>query len=141
MMFAWLVGSVIQTYPYFLSYYNFLGGGTREGYKIATDSNYDWGQDLKRLKDYADKNEIDKIAIDYFGGGNPAYYFGDRFEPWWSSKGPPHGWFAISATFLQGAHGAPAQGFIRTPEDSYEWLRGYEPIGRAGTSIFIYRLP
>ncbi len=140
-MLFWLVVSTVAVYPNFLSYYNFLGGGTREGYKIATDSNYDWGQDLKRLKDYADENKIEKIAIDYFGGGNPEYYFGDRFQPWWSSKGPARGWFAISATFLQGAHGAPAPGFIRKPEDSYEWLRGYEPIGRAGTSIFIYRLP
>ena len=140
-MLFWLVTSTVAVYPHFLSYYNSLGGGTREGYKIATDSNYDWGQDLKRLKDYADENNIDKIAIDYFGGGNPAYYFGDRFLPWWSSKGPAHGWFAISTTFLQGTHGRAAPGFIRKPEDSYEWLRGYEPIGRAGTSIFIYRLP
>lgn len=140
-LLVWGVLSSLSVYPHFLSYYNIFGGGTENGYQIAVDSNYDWGQDLKRLKAYADERGIDHIAIDYFGGGNPQYYFGDRFEPWWSSKGEAHGWFAISATFLQGAHGAPAPGFERIPEDSYEWLKAYEPIGRAGTSIFIYRLP
>ena len=141
LLLLWMIASTIAVYPYFLSYYNFLGGGTENGYMIAVDSNYDWGQDLKRLTDYVNENQIDHIAIDYFGGGNPAYYLGDRAEPWWSARGPAHGWFAISATFLQGAHGKTAPGFIRKPEDSYEWLKGYEPIARAGTSIFIYRLP
>ena len=140
-LLTWLVVSLVATYPHYLSYYNILAGGTENGYKIAVDSNYDWGQDLKRLKDYTDANGINKIAIDYFGGGNPAYYFGSRYEPWWSSKGQPHGWFAISATFLQGARGTPAPGFVRKQGDSYEWLNGYEPVARAGTSIFIYRLP
>jgi hypothetical protein len=68
------------------------------------DSNYDWGQDLKRLKDWTDKNlpADTRIAIDYFGGGSPQYYFGKKFESWWSARGalPTDEWFAISLTFL-----------------------------------------
>lgn len=137
----WMIISVLIVYPYFLSYYNALGGGTRDGYKIATDSNYDWGQDLKRLKNFVEENKIQKIAIDYFGGGNPQYYFGNKFEPWWSAKGtPPTGsWFAISATFRQGALATPAHNFIQKPEDTYSWLQGKNPVARAGTSIFIYK--
>ena len=41
--------STIISFPHYLSYYNILAGGTDNGYKIATDSNYDWGQDIKRL--------------------------------------------------------------------------------------------
>lgn len=140
-LFLWMIINVFLTFPHFLAYYNELAGGTPDGYLIATDSNYDWGQDLKRLRDYVETNGIEKIGVDYFGAGNPRYYLGDKFEPWWSSKGPISGYFAISTTFLQGATATPAPGFIRKPEDSYEWLRGYEPIGRAGYSIFIYRLP
>jgi 4-amino-4-deoxy-L-arabinose transferase-like glycosyltransferase len=137
----WGIIESLSAYPYFLSYYNQLAGGTPNGWKIATDSNYDWGQDLKLLRDFVKENRIQKIAVDYFGAGSPRYYLGEKFEPWWSAKGPPHGWFAISATFRQGAFGTPAPGFIRKPEDSYEWLKPHEPVGRAGTSIFIYRLP
>lgn len=140
-LFLWMVINVFMAFPHFLAYYNELSGGTPDGYLIATDSNYDWGQDLKRLADYVKANGVEKIGVDYFGAGNPRYYLGDKFESWWSAKGPISGYFAISATFLQGATATPAPEFIRRPEDSYEWLRGYEPIGRAGYSIFIYRLP
>ncbi len=142
----WILGlaiiiSTFLTFPYYLSYYNILAGGTFRGYKIATDSNYDWGQDLKRLVDFTEKNKIEKIAVDYFGGGNPQYYLGGKFEPWWSSKGaPPAGfWFAISATFRQDALAQPVSGFIQNPSDTYPWLKDKTPVGRAGTSIFIYK--
>jgi len=74
----WFLIETLSTAPYFLSYFNQLGGGTRSGYRYVTDSNYDWGQDLLRLKMFVDSHpEIDKIAVDYFGGGNPKYYLGD----------------------------------------------------------------
>lgn len=140
-LMLWLILGTIMTYPHFLSFYNELAGGTRNGYKIAVDSNYDWGQDLLRLRNFVEKNDIEKIAVDYFGGGNPQYYLGNKYESWWSAKGPASGYFAISATFLQGAFGIPAPGFHRVLQDSYEWLKQYEPVERVGTSIFIYRLP
>ncbi len=137
----WMILGATITFPYYLSYYNELAGGSRYGYRIAVDSNYDWGQDLKRLNDFVGKSGIGKIAIDYFGGGNPQYYFGDKFEPWWSAKGePPIGtWFAVSATFLEGALGTPTKGFSIKPEDSFSWLKNKKPLMRAGTSIFIYK--
>lgn len=140
-MLIWMIASAIVAFPHFLSYYNELAGGTDNGWHYAVDSNYDWGQDLRRLKQFADENNVDKISLDYFGGGNPRYYLGDRFESWWSARGPASGWFAISVSFLQSAHGAPAPGFVRKPEDSYEWLKPYQPVARAGKSIFIYKLP
>ena len=70
----------LASFPYFLSYYNELAGGSKNGWQVAVDSNYDWGQDLKRLTDFVEKNKIEKIAIDYFGGGNPRYYLGEKFE-------------------------------------------------------------
>ncbi len=140
-LMLWMVASIFVTFPYYLSYYNGLAGGTSMGYKIATDSNYDWGQDLKRLVGFVEKNKIEKIAVDYFGGGNPKYYLEDKFEPWWSSKGQPpkDSWFAISLTFLQGAQAKPVHNFTPKPEDIYPWLKGKCPIARAGTSIFIYK--
>lgn len=140
-LLLWITISVISTFPHFLSYYNFLGGETPDGWRIAADSNYDWGQDLKRLAEYVEENNIKKISVDYFGGGNPRYYLGNTFEPWWSARGPAFGWFAVSATSRQGAFGTPVKGWVTSPEDSYEWLKPYEPVARAGQSIFIYKLP
>ena len=153
-MVIWLVIDTIIAFPNYLSYFNEIAGtisspivnmnvktAISNGYQFAVDSNYDWGQDLKRLTKYAEDHRIKKIALDYFGGGSPRYYLGDKFEPWYSAKGRPHGYFAISATFLQGAYGKPVAGFTRKPEDSYEWLKPFRPIDRAGESIFIYKLP
>src|SRR3989344_2374941 len=125
----WMVAEMILAFPYYLSYYNLLGSGMDNGYKIATDSNYDWGQDLKRLTFWVKENNLDKIYLDYFGGGSPKYYLGDKFEPWWSAKGaPPLGsYFAISINSLAGS------------EDSYPWLKNKNPAARAGSSILIYR--
>lgn len=138
--------STISTFPHYLSYYNFFGGGIKNGYKIATDSNYDWGQDFKYLEKFV-KNppngeKIEKIAIDYFGGANPEYYLGEKYEPWWSSKGPlPDDikWLAVSANSIMGSQAKPVRGFQQKYEDTYWWLKDKKPYARAGTSIFIYK--
>ena len=162
-LLIWLVAETLFAFPHFMPYYNQLAAvaaqamsssatdansppaslvnGTANGWRIAVDSNYDWGQDIKRLARFVEANGIEKIAVDYFGGANPKYYLGDKFELWQSSRGPAHGWFAISASLRQAAFGTPAPGFLRKPEDSYEWLRPHQPVARIGYSIFVYQLP
>lgn len=145
-MALWMVVNIATTAPYYLSYYNELVGGTMNGYVIATDSNYDWGQDMKRLKWWMDENGVTasggKIALHYFGGGSADYYLGKaNYEDWWSSKGAPKPgtYFAISANAREGSMATPVRGFIQTPDDKYVWLIGRTPIARAGSSIFIYK--
>lgn len=136
-----MIAEIIIAFPYYLSYYNALGGGLQNGYKIATDSNYDWGQDLKRLRDYVEKNNIAKINLDYFGGGSPKYYLGEKYKSWWSSKGaPPAGsYFAVSLNSLTGNQAKGIGDITIKPEDAYQWLRGKIPIARAGISILIFK--
>lgn len=140
-LLLWMFFANLLAAPYYLSYYNAFGGGTENGYKIAVDSNYDWGQDLKRLNDFVEKRQIQKIAVDYFGGGSPEYYLGDKFIPWQSKKGaPPKGtWLATSIEFLQTNSAKQIKGFKIKPENTYAWLKGKKPFTRAGTSIFIYK--
>lgn len=145
-MALWIVWSIAMTAPYYLSYYNELAGGTMNGYVVATDSNYDWGQDMKRLKWWMDENNVpqagEKIAIHYFGGGSAKYYLGENnYEDWWSSKGAPKPgmYFAISANAREGSMATPVRGFTQTLDDKYSWLIGKTPIARAGSSIFIYK--
>lgn len=154
-MVIWLTIEAALTAPNFLSYFNEIGGGKFGGYRFVTDSNYDWGQDLKTLRDFVEEKNIEKIAVDYFGGGSPAYYLGEISESWWSARGNPKdvgiGWLAVSANTLQGAMQPTASGFQRKTEDGYWWLREWRPpktgLGelpqpdfRIGTSIFIYEL-
>jgi hypothetical protein len=146
-LLLWYLISSFISYPYFIAYFNAVFGGSGAGYRYATDSNYDWGQDLKRLKKWVGENltENEKIAVDYFGGGNIKYYLGDRAELWWSARGNPAleniKWLAVSINTIQGAKGRLAPGQPRKPEDEYQWLdKLYEPYAIAGKSIFIYQL-
>ena len=144
--------------PFFLSYFNLLGGGTFEGYKIATNSNYDLGQDLTRLSLWVQEkntdsdilNDIEALAIEYSGGGDPEYYLGETAILWDSKKGDPRNinieWIAISANTLSHAFATPRE----NSNHSYEWLREIRnypenegiptPDIRIGTSIFLYHL-
>ena len=140
-----MIISVFAAFPFYLSYYNEIVG-MDNGHKYIVDSNYDWGQDLKRLRDLVERDPIfanEKIYLDYFGGGAPSYYLGSRFEPWWSARGlPPAGsYFAVSASTLRGAQGKAVGDITIKPQDSYWWLKDLEPITRAGKSIFIYQIP
>jgi hypothetical protein len=176
LLLAWLVLETLFAAPYFLSYFNELGGGVWNGYHWVTDSNYDWGQDLLRLQTWvANQNQrctlietaspcgIDKIAVDYFGGGNPKYYLGNKEVDWSSSKGNPADpstssgqvtpihWLAVSVNTLEGATQPLGPGQTRNSQDEYSWLTAIRPpqpgMGnipqpdyRVGTSIFVYHL-
>ncbi len=135
--------SVFSVYPNILTYFNEIIGGPDKGYLYVTDSNLDWGQDLKRLKQWTDKNNIDKIYVDYFGGSNAEYYLGDKYLPWWGSRSsadiPAGNYLAVSATFLQGGRGKAAPGFNETT-GYYRWLDNQELVAKIGYSIFVYRI-
>ncbi|MFH1995422.1 MAG: hypothetical protein ABIJ27_00310, partial [Candidatus Omnitrophota bacterium] len=127
-LLAWLMFGTLRIYPHYLAYFNEFAGGPQNGYKFLVDSNLDWGQDLKLLKEYLDKNNIDEVALGYFGTARPEYY-GIKYKKM-APFTPVRGWVAISATLLQGAH--------ITAKDPYAWLRQYEPVAKIGYSIFVY---
>jgi len=139
----WQALSVISVYPSFLSYFNELAGGPDNGYKIVVDSNLDWGQDLKRLAKWTSENNVNKIYVDYFGGGDLRYYLDDKFLPWWGQRNPneiPYGsYLAVSATLLQGGRAKPGAGFSE-PTGYYLWLNNKKLITKIGYSIFVYKI-
>jgi hypothetical protein len=144
-LLLWQASSVLLIYPHFLAYFNELAGGPNHGYVYTVNSNLDWGQDLKRLKNWVENppagEEIDKIYVDYFGGGDAQYYLKEKFAPWSGTRDPeefPKGnYLAVSATFLQGGRGKPAPGFDQ-PTGYYQWLNNYQPVAKIGYSIFVY---
>src|SRR3972149_6403835 len=99
-----------------------------------------WGQDLLGLKENMDRISIKKIKLSYFGFSDPAYY-GINYEylPSYSipephierSQIPLEGYFAISATMLQGVY--------MPDRDFYKLFRETKPIDTIGYSIFIYK--
>lgn len=143
LLILWQAFSVISVYPHFLAYFNELVAGPGNGYKYVVDSNLDWGQDLKRLKNWVEENlpAGRQVYLDYFGGGNPQYYLGTKYASWWGTRSPeefPKGnYLAVSATLLQGGKGK-AIPELSQPSGYYQWLNNYNPVTTIGYSIFIY---
>jgi len=142
-LIIWYAISSLSSFPYYLTHFNELAGGDKNGHTYVTDSNLDWGQDLKRLTTWVNQNNIDKIYLDYFGGATPSYYLGNKVEGWWGSRDPKDAkdkWIAISATFKQQGQAQPTKGWTQ-PTDFYFWLDQYTPVTIIGNSIFVYHIP
>ncbi len=139
-LLIWYMLSSISIFPYYLTHFNELVGGAKNGYIYVTDSNLDWGQDLKRLAKWVDEQGIEKIKVDYFGGATVEYYLGDKYEEWhgdWNPADLKGSWLALSATFKQQGQAKATKGFDK-PTDYYMWLNQYRPVIVIGNSIFVY---
>ena len=60
------VGSSALAYPNYISYSNEAWGGPTKTYRYLSDSNTDWGQQLKATKAYVDQHGIKDCWIAYF---------------------------------------------------------------------------
>ena len=127
--------STILSYPNYISNLNILAGQD-QGYQIFTDSNLDWGQDLKRLNNWTKKQNIDTLYIDYFGTADAQYYLPNtKIIPVKSTDGPQIGYTAISATMLQDSF---YQKQNNPGYQEYWWLAWRSPDYIIGNSILIY---
>jgi hypothetical protein len=159
LLLVWYAGSTVSQHPNYLSYFNELIGGPGNSGKYFSDSSVDWGQDLKRLKTYTSQHkEIKHIAIDYFGGGVPSYYYCQRkydetgqliataagydcshsmMEEWHSQYGEYTGqYIAVSETFLENDRYYSELNGVT----GYDYLRAREPIAKIGNSIYLFKL-
>jgi len=66
LLLAWHVLSSARAYPDYLAYSNEFWGGPTNTYKYLTDSNTDWGQQLKAVKKYLDSRGVKDCWFAYF---------------------------------------------------------------------------
>ncbi|MCX6763769.1 MAG: glycosyltransferase family 39 protein [Candidatus Moranbacteria bacterium] len=138
---VWIILIPIVAFPSYLSYFNEFFGGPQNGYRYVTDSNVDWGQDMKRLQSWVNEynylhplQKIEKINTAYFGGADARYYLGDKWSSFDDRVPFQPGWYAISAEFLQ------ENLYKNPPNPNYSWIASATPI-RIGDSIFVYYYP
>ena len=150
LLLCWYAASSLAAFPYYLTYYNELAGGPKSGYKYAVDSNYDWGQDMRRLSGWVNENNIKKIYVDIFSNEDLDYRLKGKYvrwngSSWWSHRQasenfPAGNYLAVSATFLQEGRARPVS--FEGPQGSeYKWLNNLHPVAQIGNSIFVYYIP
>ncbi len=136
--------SALRIMPHQLAYFNEFGGGPDHGYRYLGDSNLDWGQDLKGVKAYMEKENLPIIYFSYHGTAPPSHY-GIRYQyvpGAWPLEWPPPAdkvpadadrkILAISAYNLQD---------IWTPDNPlFHWLGMRQPVTKIGYSIFVFDL-
>jgi len=144
-LIVWLTLSTIAIYPHFLAYFNLAGGGPRNGWRILADSNIDWGQDLKGLPAWMEREGVEHVRLAWFGSARPEYYgvhhdllpgvpYGFLLwnDPPFDPDNPEPGVYAISVSNLVGV--------VLPNPDLYAWFRARPPDDRIGYSLFIYRV-
>src|SRR5262249_54963852 len=64
---AWTAGAALLVWPHGLCYVNEFWGGTDKGYLCISDANYDWGQGLKELAEWQQRQGDVPVDVWYFG--------------------------------------------------------------------------
>lgn len=100
--------------PHFLSYFNALAGGPARGHRVLLDSNYDWGQNDRFLRDYLEKTGI-AAAID------------------------PHPFRPTGGRVIVNANAL--YGLLNEGSAAYAWLKEFEPVNRIAYTWFEYEVP
>jgi 4-amino-4-deoxy-L-arabinose transferase-like glycosyltransferase len=133
--------------PYFLPYFNFPSNVLFYRHFLLVDSNLDWGQDLKRLKQWMDAQGIPEVKMAYFGFGSPRQLAlshqvlpadnpYSHLEPEWKPAASlePGDYVALSATALVG---------VLSPDRTYylRHFRQLRPLKIIGHSILIFQIP
>jgi hypothetical protein len=136
--------STSRSYPAYLAYANELWGGPPRVHELLSDSNSDWGQQLKDVKHYLDGRNIKDCWFIYFGEGViDASYYGIQCKPlptadslWVDepANAPPaiDGTVLISAGDLSGFEFGPA------PLNPYEQFKSLRPVAVIDYGVFVY---
>src|SRR5215467_7324106 len=142
----WYLWSSASVYPHYLTFFNEIAGGPKNGHRVLVDSNLDWGQDLPGLKQWMDASGVKKIQFLYFGFCNvaePQYYGIDALHlpgscAYRQSMAKKDGiipdYLAISASYLYGpALDEGLRGWVKP-------LRTIAPITTVGHSVYVYSI-
>jgi 4-amino-4-deoxy-L-arabinose transferase-like glycosyltransferase len=137
--------STIRTYPAYLAYANELWGGPSQTYRLLSDSNSDWGQQLKDVKRYLDRNHIQDCWFVYFAEGVvDASYYGIPCKPlptadslWVNepANAPP----AIEGIVLVSAGDLSGFEFGAAPLNPYEQFKSLRPVAVIDYGVFVYQ--
>ncbi len=128
-LLAWLAAESLAVRPHYLAYFAPQTGGPAHGYKHLVDSSLDWGMNLPGLRTWLDTHDPLRrtpLYLAYFGTDDPRRYgIRSRRLPGFADHRPVElyrlgpGYYAISASLLQGVYTAAFGPWSRAYEESY----------------------
>jgi len=141
---AFHIISSLRTYPFYTAYSNEAWGGPAKTYRVLGDSNVDWGQALKTVKQYLDRHDIHDCWFAYFGSADPSYYgipcklLPDTFITWWGrpvvvAPAEYQGTVLVSANELASPYFGPVE------MNPYTGFQIRTPVENLGGSVLVYQ--
>jgi hypothetical protein len=137
--------SVARTYPAYIAYGNELWGGPSQVHNLLSDSNSDWGQQLKSTKRYLDQQGIKDCWFVYFADGvvDPNYY-GIPCKPlptadslWMETQ--PQAPLAVDGVVLISAGDLSGFEFGAGPLNPYEQFKQLQPSAVVDYGVFVFK--
>jgi 4-amino-4-deoxy-L-arabinose transferase-like glycosyltransferase len=133
-----------RIHPHELSYFNSLVGGPESGRRMLTDSNVDWGLELRRLASELARRGVADPTVVYFGGDDVAYRVG--VPDFLSEPSRRTAFVAVSA--VQAAIGPALLTYHGAPESARaldallsDLNRRGRRAGRVGYAFDLWELP
>ncbi len=139
-LLLWHVVSASRSYPDYLAYSNEIWGGSANTYKYLSDSNTDWAQELKAVKNYLDERAIKDCwfaylaepAIEFRAYGIPCKQLPTVNIGGMDVPATIHGTVLISASTLAGFEFGSN---ILNPYRQFQQLR---PVNFIKHGVFVY---
>lgn len=130
--------SSLRSAPHYIPYCNELWGGPAQAYRVVSDSNADWGQDLKATKAYLDRSGVKTCWLAYPQTADPHYYgiSCSLLEAWPNPEAVPE---TVEGTVLIGA--TSLVGFLTGPNElnPYAQFVGMAPLANINGSVLVFR--
>jgi hypothetical protein len=133
-----------RAYPHYMSYLNELAVAKPRWWYLS-DSNVEWGDDVKELADYLRSSGETRVRAVLLGGFATLGFYGVNYEDAVSPAAPPSSrYIAIGASFLNGST-VPyyqVEGKRVSDEERVNTFAAYRdrvPEAVIGNSIYVYR--
>jgi 4-amino-4-deoxy-L-arabinose transferase-like glycosyltransferase len=143
LLLLWQAVGTLRIWPHYLTFFNEIAGGPRNGYRYLADSNVDWGQGLKALRDYLEERDWTDVKLSSFTFFIRPELYGVQATPLPplaaaeavlpARFNPAPGTYVISASTLRGLQ-------LVAPE-MYNWFWHREPDDVVANAMLVYQIP
>ncbi|HEY3042209.1 MAG TPA: glycosyltransferase family 39 protein [Pyrinomonadaceae bacterium] len=146
--FGWMSVEILRAYPDYIPYMNQLASGHPRWWYLS-DSNVEWGDDLRALAEYLQARGETEVRGALSGGWGTLQFYGIAYHEIFPKPGrviPETRYVAIGASFLNGSTIAipeDEQGRLVSEQQRINYLDEYRtraPEAVFGKSIYLYRM-
>lgn len=135
---CWMCAETVRAYPHYMSYMNQLTWQHPRWYYLS-DSNIEWGDDVRALAEYLRARDETKVRARLLGGRGILDQYGVEYDDLLPSSPdvplPETRYVAIGASFLSGTF-VPFEG----ARNLFAEYRQRAPEAVFGNSIYLYRM-